>query len=314
MKASVRKYTKQRLGMKANAILVAMLAMVWVGSAQETTEEKPLTIVEGSHISIGAKMGYSNLMVNSENHKRSTGGMTIGAEVDYTHYVTEHVGLRIGVDIATSFCNYQLGGYTTQDNEPLQVWTNMERGESMTVETTYRTTTEKVTANYTYTAVGIPVQLAFQGEHWYGNAGVKFSIPTKLRESTNYGESLSECVTIGYNEVSIPATTLSDQHIESIPYDASERGNTFKPFFVSSLIEAGYRVGSPRGDALEIGVFAEMAFNECHIANQQSLVARENGELKVYPTLKSNAVKSLRLYNVGLKIQYDISFRKPRKK
>ena len=284
-----------------------------VFAQDEQPLEKPLTIVDGSHLSVSAKMGYSNLMVNSESFKKSRGGLCFGAELDYTHFVSQHIGLRLGVDIMTSMCDYSLDGYTVQSREPVQVWTNPRLGESMTLEATYRTHIDGITTVYTYTAIGIPVQIAFQGEFWYANAGVKFSVPLKLRENSNYGVSESECIDIGNNGVSMPAVNLGKQKIEAIPYNSSARGNLFYPYFVSSLMEGGYRVGNPNGSALTLGVFVEMAFNECHVGNSQSLIVKDGSELSLRPTLNSNAIKSLRLFSVGMKLQYDFSFRHPRK-
>lgn len=276
--------------------------------------EKPLTIVEGSHLTFSAKMGYSNLMVNSESFKNSKGGFGLGFEIDYTHFVSDHVGLRLGCDVALHLSKYQMASYTAQNSEQIHVWTNPSQSESQVVDAVYNTTTSDIKADYAYSAVGIPVALAFQGEYWYANAGVKFNIPLKLTEESSYGESQAECVSIGNNAVSIPGETLAAHKTKYTSYNTSERGNTFKPFFITSLIEAGFRIGSPRGDALLIGVYAEFAFNECHPNHSEPLVSRVDGKVESRPTLMSNAVKSLRLFDVGLKMSYDLSFRHPRRK
>lgn len=291
-----------------------LIAAVVPVKAQEIQTEKPLTIVEGSHLSFAVKMGYANFMVNSEKAKNSPGGFGVGAEIDYTHFVSDHIGLRVGCEFSILTSRYIMSSYTVQSSEPIQVWTNIERGESMTVNADYRTTTKDISATYTYTSVGIPVGLALQGEHWYAMAGAKFYIPLKLHEESHYGETQTECVSIGNNTVSIPAGTFGGKKINTMSYDCSARGNIFKPFFATSLIEAGYRLGRPRGDAIGIGVYAEFAFNECHPGNDQPLISRSGGVVSSVPTLRSDVVKSLRLMNVGLKLHYDFSFRHPRRR
>lgn len=299
-------------------MLICLMALALPLSAQDdemdAVMEKPLTIVDGSHLTASVKMGYSNLMVNSEKLKNSPGGFGVGAEIDYTHFVSTHIGLRVGCDVSVHISKYRMASYSAQSSEEIQVWTNPSLGESQTVEAEYKTTTVDIVSDYMYSAIGIPVALAFQGESWYASAGVKFNIPLKLRESSKYGETQTECVSIGNNDVSIPGEVIPGQRIEAIPYNSSARGNTFKPFFVSSLIEGGYRLGSPRGDAIEMGVYAEFSFNECHPGSEKPLAARTNGKIESLPTLLSNAVQSLRLFNVGVKLQYDFSFRHPRRK
>ena len=295
------------------ALCLTALAMP-LSAQEETVAEKPLTIVDGSHLTASVRMGYSNLMVNSEKLKNSPGGFVAGAEIDYTHYVSTHIGLRLGCDVTIHTSKYHMASYSAESSEEIQVWTNPSLGESQTVEAKYRTTTEDIVSDYMYSAIGIPVALAFQGEYWYASAGVKFNIPLKLRESSKYGVTQTECVSVGNNEVSIPGESLPGQAIEAIPYNSTARGNTFKPFFVTSLIEGGYRIGSPRGDAIGIGVYAEFSFNECHPGSEKPLAARNNGKIESLPTLLSNAVQSLRLFNVGVKLQYDFSFRHPRRK
>ncbi|MBO4587594.1 MAG: hypothetical protein J5711_01660 [Bacteroidales bacterium] len=299
-------------------MLICLMALALPLSAQDdemdAVMEKPLTIVDGSHLTASVKMGYSNLMVNSEKLKNSPGGFGVGAEIDYTHFVSTHIGLRVGCDVSIHISKYRMASYSAQSSEEIQVYTNPSLGESQTVEAEYKTTTVDIVSDYMYSAIGIPVALAFQGESWYASAGVKFNIPLKLRESSKYGETQTECVSIGNNDVSIPGEVIPGQRIEAIPYNSSARGNTFKPFFVSSLIEGGYRLGSPRGDAIEMGVYAEFSFNECHPGSEKPLAARTNGKIESLPTLLSNAVQSLRLFNVGVKLQYDFSFRHPRRK
>lgn len=297
--------------------IVLMLSALPIMAQEDEVIEKSLTIVEGSHLTFSAKMGYSNLMVNSESFKNSKGGFGLGFELDYTHFVSDHVGLRLGCDIALHLSKYQMASYTAQSSEKIHVGTNPLQNESQVVDAVYNTTTSDIVADYAYSAVGIPVALAFQGEYWYANAGVKFNIPLKLTEEYSYGESQAECVSVGYNpqDPPIPSGTLAAQSKKRYTsYNASARGNTFKPFFITSLIEAGFRIGSPRGDALEIGVYAEFAFNECHPNHAEPLVARVDGNIESRSTLMSNAVKSLRLFDVGLKMSYDLSFRHPRRK
>lgn len=276
--------------------------------------EKELTIVEGSHLTVAVKMSYANLMVNSEKLKNSPGGFGVGAELDYTHFVTSHIGLRVGLDFAVCSSSYSMMNYSMQSSEPIQVWTNIEHGESMTVNADYHTTTNDVQVIYTYTSLGVPVGLALQGEHWYAMAGAKFYIPLKLHEDARYGETQTQCVAIGNNTVSIPAEHMSRQVVSSMSYDCASRDNTFTPFFATSLIEAGYRLGRSRGDAIGLGVYAEFSFNECHPGGNQPLVSRSDGAITTVPTLRSDAVKSMRIMNVGLKLLYDFSFRHPRKR
>ena len=304
---------------KISKILAVLFLIVPIldAMAQEAeldVDDKPLTIVEGSHLTIAAKMSYSNLMINSDKLKNSPGGFGVGAEIDYTHFVNSHIGLRIGFDFAVCSSSYSMVNYSLQSSEPIQVWTNIERGESMTVNADYRTTTKDIQVMYTYTSVGIPVGLAFQGEHWYAMAGAKFYIPLKLHEDARYGETQTECVSIGNNTVSIPAEHLAKQTITSMSYDCSARGNTFTPFFATSLIEAGYRLGRSRGDAIGLGFYAEFSFNECHPGGKQPLVSRSKGVIPSSPTLRSDAIKSMRIMNVGLKLLYDFSFRHPRRR
>ena len=294
---------------------ICMIAMTLPVAAQdEIPAEKPLTIAEGSHLTVSFSTGYTNLMVNSENLKKSPGGFGLGVEIDYTHFVSNHIGLRLGCDISLATSSYSMESYSTTSSENVNVWTNIERGESMTVKADYRTMTSGIRSEYTYTSVGIPVALAFQGEHWYAAAGAKFHIPLKLHEHSTYGETHTECVSIGNNQVSIPTANIKSQSVNSMSYDCASRGNTFKPFFVTSLIEGGYRVGRSRGDAICIGVYAEFAFNECHPDGKEALVARTDGKIVVSPSLKSDAIKSMRYVNAGLKFQYDFSFRHPRKR
>ena len=50
-------------------------------------------------------------------------------------------------------------------------------------------------------------------------------------------------------------------------------------------------------------------------SNTNDIVTFEHdGSHTVAPTLKSNVVKSLQLFDVGVKMQYDISVRRPRRK
>ena len=296
------------------SLTIFTIAMVPAIAQEGQEQEKPLTIVEGSHLTVSIKLGYANLLVNSEKLKTTPGGLGMGVELCYTHFVSDHIGFHLGCDLSMYMSKYTMASYTLQSSEPVQVWTNIERGESMTVDADYRTTTENIVSDYTLTSVGIPVGLAFQGEHWYAVAGAKFNIPLKLRETSTYGKTETECVSIGNNAVSIPAEGAGVQHIEAVPYDCSARGNTFKPFFVTSLLEAGYRVGRERGDALGIGAYVEFGFNECHPENSEPLVSRQDGKIVANPTLRSNAVQSLRMMNVGVKLQYDFSFRRPKKR
>ena len=295
-------------------VLCLMVGALPLAAQEESVVEKPLTIVDGSHLTASVRMGYSNMMVNSEKLKNSPGGFCVGAEIDYTHFVSDHVGLRVGCDVSLHTSRYNMTSYSAQSTEDIEVWTNIELGQSQTVEAEYKTTTVDILSDYMYSEVGIPVGLAFQGEYWYASAGVKFNIPLKMREMSKYGETQTECVSIGNNEVSIPGERLPGTKIDEIPYNSAERGNTFKPFFVTSLIEGGYRIGSPRGDAIGIGVYAEFSFNECHPGSEKPLASRVNGKIECLPTLKSNAIQSLRLFNVGIKLQYDFSFRHPRRK
>jgi len=299
---------------KILTVLFLLAAAIPVSAQEEPQQEKPITIVEGSHLTAAIKMGYSNLMVNSEKAKNNPGGFGVGAEIDYTHFVNTHIGLRIGCDFSVLSSRYSMESYSVQSSEPVQVWTNIERGESLTVDADYHTTTKNIVSTYTFTSVGVPVGLAFQGEHWYAMAGAKFYIPLKLQEDSHYGKTQTECVSIGNNTVSIPTEKVDEQTISTMAYDYSARGNTFKPFFATSLIEAGYRLGSSRGDAIIVGAYCEFAFNECHPDGKQSLVSRSNGVITAVPTLRSDAIKSLRLMNVGVKLQYDFSFRHPRKR
>lgn len=294
--------------------VISFVAASFSAVSQDIRTGRSLTIVDGSHLSVAFKMGYTNLMVNSEKVQNSLGGFGVGAEIDYTHFVSDHIGLRVGCDFNILSSRYVMASYSVQSSEPVQVWTNMERGESMTVNAEFRTTTRDISSTYMFTSVGIPVGLAFQGEHWYAMAGAKFYIPLKLHEDSHYGETQTECVSIGNNTVSIPAESVKGQMVSTMSYDCSARGNTFRPFFATSLIEAGYRLGRPRGDALGIGVYAEFAFNECHPGSDQPLVSRSDGVISSVPTLRSDAVKSLRLMNVGIKLQYDFSFRQPRRR
>ena len=116
---------KKYMYLRGMMVLCLILGTLPLAAQEEPVVEKPLTIVDGSHLTVSARMGYSNMMVNSEKVKNSPGGFCVGAELDYTHFVSDHVGLRVGCDVSLHTSRYNMASYSAQSTEEVEVLTSV---------------------------------------------------------------------------------------------------------------------------------------------------------------------------------------------
>lgn len=307
--------------MKKNSIILLLMMFAAVGTAvaqEQQQEEKPLTIVEGSHFSLGARIGYSNLMANASKSGRmdsqtSPGGVCLSFDMAYTHYLNEHIGLRLGVEISDYMSSFAMDNHTITTTRPVDVWTG---GQWLSTDASFRTTVNNIKSKYNMFMIGIPAGLSLQGEHWYGVACIKVNLPVSLKEYSRVGKMETVCTAIGNNSVEeIPQTVTERSEAETIIYKSSRKGEPMVPWFIGSVLEAGYRLGNERGHGILLGVYLETSFNAVKFSNSNDIVTFEpDGSHSVAPTLQSNVVKSLQLFDVGVKMQYDISVRRPRRK
>lgn len=295
-------------------ILIAIGLIGGAAKAQKAEDDDPLTIVEGSHITIGVRGAYSNLMINNSLAKDCPGGAGFGFNAAYTHFVSDHIGLRIGLDFTSLSSKYTIPGTVYKTVEEVRVSTNPATGETRTVDATYTTTVGAIESKYQLMSFDIPLQIALQGEKWFANVGVKFCLPYQMKEKTHIGASDIICNTVGLNTFDISEAVSKGGDVDYLPYDSKQEVNNFRPFFIASAIEVGYRIGFRTGHSIQIGAYVEMAFNECAVTGD-AMVATHNGDkIDYHPTFGSDLIESMRAVDAGLKLQYDISCRRPRKK
>lgn len=306
--------------------LTALMAFAFGASAfaQEApaASEQPLA---GSHLYLGARLGAAEFMMRSnfagENFTMTNKlGLGISADVNYAYFFTPHFGLRTGLNL-------------TQVNNSRMRFENYDRAIPATVGHLYDPAHgiyEQINSIYTYTAAGdetytatyfeIPLQLAFQGNHWYANCGVKYALPFKAfnaRKSYDAIDFYYGATTPGAGVADVP--TVYEQSIVEVGGDYNYR-DFVKPNFWLGALEFGYRFGCDCGNSWMLGVYADFSINAINCAGESMEnefvainVTGANNEHHNFTrdlAVSSDVIDHFRMMDFGVKLQYDFGFRR----
>ena len=299
--------------------LTVLIALGFAFAA--TAQDANLGLKRGSHIGIGARGGMAGFLIDNHFSDPTDLGFGLGVDLSYAYFFTEHFGLRTGVYFSAIASGMHMDNVESVMSCPASyVGANADKIAE------YTTLTPSISENYTAYFFEIPLQLAFRGNHWYTDLGVKFAIPGKME--ANYQNAETDIFYHGsYSTVDNTFVGTGTEPIPEKPYcavnagysifDRHEENNLCKPLFVMAALEAGYRFGCDCGDSWSLGVYVDYAINNIALNNEDKpdLMQAEYG----YPhthffhtngALNTNLINSFKLFNCGLKLKYEFGLRK----
>lgn len=288
--------------------IVCALALCSTVSAQE---ENNAGLKSGSHLSFGARAGVAGFLVNG-GFTDTYMGSGLALDLSYAYFFTDHVGIRIGVNASSISSGYRADNVVSAMSCNVPITTNTG---TRTVLANYSGTTTTVSEDYNGLYGEIPIQLALQGNHWYANLGVKLAIPVKVDADYNYSETPVEFL----GSPNLGTTVALDDELYGAQsgsyrlYDFREETNYLNPFYVMLALEGGYRIGCTCGDSWIIGLYLDYSLNSANIENptETNLITASDGpNFTHHNVMSTNLIDSFKLFNFGVKLQYDLGLKK----
>lgn len=278
-------------------------------------------IHSGLHLSLGARGGVAMMPVRGDFSHSDNPGLGIGLDMSLGYYFTPGFGLRTGINRTSVITSMSGKDVVSEVVAPSPIYTYFED--------CFTAVTPQVDESYSLAFLEIPVFLAFRGDHWYANGGVKALIPTRMDCHYNYAESAIEYThsESSGNKIFFPPTPdpYPEQEGYVLLYSSKDDVERLFPFLLTLSVEGGYRVGCECGHSWILGAYVDWAVNSIHSNVQKDLLNVSDDILNAdNPTqaaansstcppgithqesvLLSTAVKSMHFINLGFKLQYD---------
>lgn len=297
--------------------LTAFLALA-MGSVAFAQNAEPQGVVSGSHIGLGVRGGFGGLLLTHSDQVKTDLGVTLGADLNYTYFFTNHVGIRIGV--GASALNSGLS--STEEIYSDMSCMHAYAGSPSNLVAEYNATTSTVKEYYRTLLLEVPIKLAFQGNHWYADLGVKLATPYKITGSYEYGTTTTNYIGshatdnpryVGQVVDPVPDKTLDAAEGDYTIYEIGEPDLFSTKLFVMGSAELGYRFGCDCGHSWQIGVYCDLGLNKADVSGvANDLVYTTDGGNHHYTQGMMNTVHvdAFRYFNAGFKISYDFSLRR----
>ena len=235
------------------------------------------------------------------------GNWSAGMGIGYTYWMTRHIGLSTGADIAYMFYNerYKDIASSSQGSVFISDGTN----------TTMHSATMAVHTNQaheakTFTMIEIPLMLSFKARHLYLNAGM--AAATSLTSFGSYAYSpstyqLSEIEDLGIRLEGIPTRTMNANGGNGTytPTDVKH------PFFAMVTAEIGWLFPFDERNMVSISLYGSYALNsfKSNLASAE-VVDVVNGTARRLSLMQAGIASEYRYYAAGFCIAYHFGFGK----
>lgn len=321
--------------------LTAIMALACTMAFCQTADEPAPVSMQGSHLYLGVRGGASGMLFNSDMDLTSTPQVNLGLDINYAYFFGKHFGLRTGINFVSFTCKSQQQVDNDFEGNDAYIYTvnstdaygnnYTQIGVEEYVSRFHATgTVDEYFGGYNFE---IPLQLAFQSEHWYANLGVKFAIPGYLFSSNKSKLDIDYLGAVQADGTLFPDLTSDPMRITE--KTNSVEGNTtyyaiggnygkHYPFQVLGAFDFGYRFGCTCGNSWMIGLYADFAIKGVDLLAQNEVSAAGTTNMGInidIPTetyevtynsgiLTSPLANSFRLFDFGVKIQYDFGLSK----
>ena len=304
--------------MKVRIRCLVAFSLLLIGQLSVNGQE---LIHSGLHLSLGVRGGVAMMPVSSNFPHTNNPGLGMGMDVSLGYYFTPGFGLRTGINRATVFASMSGQDVTSEVVAPSPIYSYFEDH--------FAAITPQVEESYSAAFLEVPVFLAFRGDHWYANGGLKALIPTRMDCLYRYAESpieYTESEPVG-TKIFFPPTPnpYPEQEGNTVLYSIQDDVEQIFPLLLTLSIEGGYRVGCECGHSWILGAYIDWGVNSIKSGTQKDLLyvsdevlladdpTRAAANSATCPAgithqesvLLSNAVKSMHYISMGFKLQYD---------
>ena len=294
----------------AKTVLLALISvcLAWSATAQRKTHKEELLLRDGHHISIGGRLGIAGLLIDSRFKGNTMTGYGAAADLAYSYFITTQIGIRTGINICTFGSSYRGSDLVTESS-----FLDGYRDSKVIYDANFRASTPRANEEFACSYYEIPLQLAWRGDHWYLNSGVKFAIPLKITSTYSYAASKINYIgsheLLNYETLDIEWGNYPAQSGNTEIYSSHAADNVLNPEFLTLSFEGGFRAGCTCGHSWVLGVYFDYSINRVDISTNDPLVRVSQGPRYSHAVsvLNSSVVDHLRLGDYGVKLQYEFS-------
>lgn len=238
-------------------------------------------------------------------------GFETQMQAGYTYLWNRKMGFHTGLGVR--YAGGGFGAYNVE-GQAMGYMTAYNNEHSATRRTHYTATLSSVRETYDAFFFEIPLQLAFQKQHWWMNAGLKVLVPLYVFGSYDYGPT---SLGAGYDidgfgvdvEVPVEVDRVDGLQGDYTVCDIKGDGIAY-PIYVAFALSSGYRMALDEKHMLQFGVYFDIALNRNVMGGTYYWLEIDDGVSQQQMVMQNNLEQSLRYCDFGISVTYNITFGK----
>ncbi|MBR1517148.1 MAG: hypothetical protein IJ620_03270 [Bacteroidales bacterium] len=264
-----------------------------------------------SNFTITQSDGLGSLMVDSRLTSPTRLGFATRLDFGYTYLWSRTNGIHTGLGLAYLGGGMRSGRVESSAMGEIEIFNNERRDVR---RTHFTAITTDVAEHWDALFLAIPLQMVFQDDHFYLNAGLRFFLPLSVSSSYSYGATT---VGVGYaldgvgSEVPLPVEVdrLADERGRYTLSSLSGGGLAYLGYATLSL-EGGQRLALDDKQMVILGGYIDFALNRTPIGGPQPMAEIVDGNLRRRPAMQSQLASHLRYISFGIQATYSFTFGK----
>lgn len=300
--------------MKPSIAIFLLLLIFQPARAQYMTfkraQQKYFNLQHRSNFTVNQGNGISSLLIASDLKNVNRPGFTTHLDVGYTFLWSYAGGFHTGLGIQYAGSAFASDGVESQTMGYMTAYSNEQ---SATRHAHYTANTSSVREDYHAWYLTLPVQLAYQQDHFWMNYGVKIMLPLSFSAKYDYGVTT---IGAGYDfdgfgtSVDVPVE-VDRLDTRSGTYDIASLtgGINGYPAYAALALSGGYRLALDHQHTLLFGFYLDLALNRTHAGGANNMVTLGTN-YACRNALQSNVVRSLRHIDCGISMTYSLTFGK----